>query len=76
MVSVLCTHHHLLHTCQHTQAGEHSQHFAADTWAGAAVLGVVLGGESSRDVWALPGTDWLKFCQSVLIDKFAFHRRC
>lgn len=32
--------------------------------------------ESSRDLWALTGTDWLKFCQSVLIDKFAFHRRC
>lgn len=37
---------------------------------------VVFGGESSRDVWALTGTDWLKLCQSVLIDKFAFHRRC
>lgn len=38
MVSVLCPHHHLPHTCQHTQ-GECSQHFAADTWAGAAGRG-------------------------------------
>lgn len=42
MVCVLCTHHPLLHSCQHTQAGECSQHFVQTL--GKELRAVVLGG--------------------------------